>query len=209
MYHLSAADGPPDSRLFLAPTLAKSEQGPPVERVVLARDDVANMVWGIETTIPGVLGDGVDGFESVTALTVHLARRQPPATQPEPVETDSVIRYVLGTKVPENWIPFIAVHEPGSNRQIRLQRAAMPRLVTGDLTDTVEPRGVLLRHGLDRGDSYFVHEEEVPRSGAVVSRSFQRARWRHGRVSTWLGRQKRTGLGPGASGLRFDRIEPT
>jgi hypothetical protein len=208
MYHLSAADGPSDTRLFLAPTLPKSEQGPPVEQVVLARDDVANMVWGIETVIPGVLGDGVNGFETATALTGYLARRQPPDTGPEPVETDAEIRYVLGTTVPENWIPFIAVHELGSNRQIRLQRAAMPRLVTGDLADVVEPRGVLLRQGLDQGDSYFVHEEEVPRSGAVVSRSFQRARWRQGRVSTWMGRRKRTGLGPGASGLRFDRIEP-
>ena len=100
------------------------------------------------------------------------------------------------------------MNEPGSTRQIRLQRAAMPRLVTGELTDVVEPRGVLLREGLDRGDAYFVHEEEVPRAGANVTRAFQRARWRHGRVSTWLGRRKTTGLGPGGSGLHFDRLEP-
>jgi len=208
IYHLSAGDGPPDSRLFLSPTLPKSQQGKPVEEVVVARDEVANMVWGVESVIPGVLGDGLSGFEAATAFTGFLARNQQPDTGTGPVETDAEVRYVLGTTVPENWIPFLPVHEPGSNRQIRLQRAAMPRLVTGELTDVVEPRGVLLRHGLDQGDPYFVHEEEVPRAGAVVTRSFQRARWRQGRVSTWLGRRKRTGVGPGASGLRFDRIEP-
>ena len=207
LYHLSGSDGPPDDRLFLAPALARSEGGSPIEEVVLARDEVANMVWGIEAVIPGVRGDGTNGFEAATALTAYLARTQPPPVEPPPVETDAAIRYVLGTTVPENWIPFIATHEPGSNRQIRLQRAAMPRLATPDLSDVVEPRGVLLREGLDAGERYFVHEEEVPRGGAVVTRAFQRSRWRHGRVSTWLGRRKTTGRGPGASGLRFDRTE--
>jgi hypothetical protein len=207
LYHLSPGDGPPDDRLFLAPALARSDSGAVIEEVVLARDEVANMVWGIESVIPGVRGDGTNGFEAATALTAFLARSESAGGGPE-VETDAEIRYVLGTTVPENWIPFIAVNEPGSNRQIRLQRAAMPRLVTGELTDVVEPRGAVLRHGLDAGEPYFVHEEEVPRGGAVVTRAFQRARWRHGRVVTWLGRRKTTGRGPGASGLRFDRIEP-
>jgi hypothetical protein len=207
LYHLSPGDGPPDDRLFLAPALARSDSGAVIEEVVLARDEVANMVWGIESVIPGVRGDGTNGFEAATALTAFLARSESAGGGPE-VETDAEIRYVLGTTVPENWIPFIAVNEPGSNRQIRLQRAAMPRLVTGELTDVVEPRGAVLRHGLDAGEPYFVHEEEVPRGGAVVARAFQRARWRHGRVVTWLGRRKTAARGPGASGLRFDRTEP-
>ena len=122
---------PPDDRCSCAPALARSEGGSPIEEVVLARDEVANMVWGIEAVIPGVRGDGTEGFEAATALTAYLARTQPPPTGPPPVETDAEIRYVLGTTVPENWIPFVATNEPGSNRQIRLQRAAMPRLSTG------------------------------------------------------------------------------
>jgi hypothetical protein len=208
LYHLSPSDdGPPDDRLFLAPALARSDGGTPIEEVVLARDEVANMVWGIEAVIPGVSGDGTEGFEAATALTAFLARTQPPPTGPPEIDTDAEIRYVLGTTVPENWIPFVATNEPGSNRQIRLQRAAMPRLSTGTLSDVVEPRGVLLRVGLDESQPYFVHEEEVPRGGIVVRRAFQRSRWRHGRVSTWLGRRKSMGRGPGASGLVFDRVE--
>jgi hypothetical protein len=36
--------------------------------------------------------------------------------------------------VPEHWIPFIPVHQAGSVREIRLQRAAMPRLLRSDPT---------------------------------------------------------------------------
>ena len=53
--------------------------------------------------------------------------------------------------VPENWIPFIPVHVAGSNREIQLQRAAMPRILEGDPNPPVkvQPRTVLLRQGLD------------------------------------------------------------
>ena len=48
---------------------------------------------------------------------------------------------------------------------------------------------------------YFVHEEEVPRAGVIVTRKFQRARGPNGEVFTWIGRRKETGRGEGASGL--------
>ena len=87
-----------------------------------------------------------------------------------------------------------------------LQRAAMPRLGS---TDPVTPRGTLLRHGLDQPDPgpYFIHEEEVPKAGVVVSRTYQRARWWDGRIYLWLGRRKRVGRGEASSALEFDQIE--
>ncbi|HET9769171.1 MAG TPA: hypothetical protein VFS60_20170, partial [Thermoanaerobaculia bacterium] len=75
----------------------------------------------------------------------------------------------------------------------------------------VEPRGEVLRTGLDEGPvtrRYFLHEEEVPRAGAIVTRGFQRARWFDGKVYTWIGRRKETGRGQGASGLAFDCARP-
>jgi hypothetical protein len=127
-----------------------------------------------------------------------------------PIETEAKIRYRLGTRVTENWIPFIPVHKPGQNRDIRLQRAAMPRLIQGTPDLPVEPRGAILRPGLDETPKqpYFVNEEEAPQAGAVTRRSYQRTRWLDGRIYTWLGRQKLTGLGQGFSGLEFDRIVP-
>lgn len=54
--------------------------------------------------------------------------------------------------VPENWIPFVPVHLEGDNREIQLQRAAMPRILEGGPKPPkkVRPRTVLLREGLDK-----------------------------------------------------------
>jgi hypothetical protein len=69
------------------------------------------------------------------------------------------------------------------------------------------PRGQVLRPALP-GAPYFIHEEEVPRAGAVVTRAFQRVRNADGRTHLWLARRKRAGRGEGSSGLKFDQIEP-
>ena len=87
----------------------------------------------------------------------------------------------------------------------------MPRLTDAIAESVIEPRGKILRVRLDavEGDrTYFVHEEEVPRAGVIVMRTFQRARWFDGKVFTWIGRRKETGRGDGASGLVFDQILP-
>jgi hypothetical protein len=74
----------------------------------------------------------------------------------------------------------------------------------------VKPRGQLLREGLDNGGAaaYFIHEEEVPRAGIEVTRSFQRTRWTDGGVIVWMGMRKQTGRGEASSGLRFDILQP-
>jgi hypothetical protein len=211
MYGLSARAEPGvvDQRLLLAPALAKTQEGDPVERIVFARDEMTNMVWGVEERIPGALGLGVDGFERATAMSAYFLQQVPPS-EITPEETDATIRYRLGNTVPENWIPFIATREPGSARLIRLQRASMPRLTDAIPDSRVEPRGAVLRVGLDGVDvrqPYFLHQEQVPRAGAIVTRGFQRTRWFDGKVFTWIGRRKQTGRGQGASGLEFDRID--
>jgi hypothetical protein len=171
---------------------------------------MTNMVWGVEERIPGVLGAGADGFERATALSRYFSQRTPAATE-VPETSQATIRYLLGTSVPENWIPFLATHRPGSQRLIRLQRASMPRLTDAIPDSRVEPRGAILRIGLDGVEirqPYFLHEEEVPRAGAVVTRSFNRTRWFDGKVFTWIGRRKETGRGQAASGLAFDQTVP-
>jgi hypothetical protein len=112
--------------------------------------------------------------------------------------------------VPENWIPFIPVHVPGSNREIQLQRASMPRIIENSAApiEKVKPRTSLLRQGLEStpAQPYFVHEEEVPRAGVRVSQAYRRTRWTDGRVFVWLGARKNVGRGEASSGLQFDRL---
>ncbi len=211
LYKLAIAgtDGKADHRLFLPPAIGKIQEGKPIEKIVLARDEMANMVWGIENIVPGVFGTGVNGFETATALSNYFLQ-QNTGEETQTSENDAKIQFRLGTSVPENWIPFIARHKPGSNRFIRLQRAAMPRLTDGDGATRVEPRGQILRTGLDQSNKepYFIHEEEVSRAGSIITRSFQRTRWIDGKVYTWLGRRKQTGRGESASGLEFDQTVP-
>jgi hypothetical protein len=210
MYSLNARAEPgvADQRLLLAPALAKAQESEPIERVVFARDEITNMVWGVEERIPGALGLGVDGFERAAAMSGYFLQRVP-ASEVTPEETDAAIRYRLGNSVPENWIPFVATRKPGSARLIRLQRASMPRLTDAIPDSRVEPRGAVLRVGLDGvtvRQPYFLHQEQVPRAGAIVTRSFQRTRWFDGKVFTWIGRRKQSGRRPAASGLEFDRL---
>ena len=46
-------------------------------------------------------------------------------------------------------------------------------------------------------------DEEVPRSGVIVTRSWQYARWVDGSTHVWIGHRKEPGRGEGSSGLRL------
>jgi len=197
---------PADLTLLLLPTVAKLDSSPPAEDVWLIRDEVADMVWGVETSVPLASGETAPGVEAGGLLRAFLAAQlPPPSPPPDPV---APVRYEVMSTVPENWIPFIGVHVEGSNRAIQLQRAALPRILEGDPNPPVkvQPRTVLLRQGLDDhpARTYFLAEEEVPRAGTRVLQSYQRTRWTDGRVVTWLRVRRQTGRGEGSSGLRFD-----
>ncbi len=205
------ANAPADTSLLLLPTVVKIQDGAPTEEVLLVRDEVANMVWGVENSVPLANGESKRGAEAATETRAFFERLLGIAPPP-PVPAAAPIRYEVMNSVPENWIPFIPVHVPGSNREIQLQRAALPRVLPGDPAPAVKirPRTVVLREGLDRTppQTYLLHEEEVPRAGARLTQAFQRTRWDGGRVYTWLRVRRQTGRGEGSSGLGFDRLVP-
>lgn len=70
--------------------------------------------------------------------------------------------------------------------------------------DIVKAKGVLLN---EVQPHYFINEEEIPYSGTIITRTYQRARWYNGKTFVWIGRYRETGRGPGNSDLRFDQIE--
>jgi hypothetical protein len=212
LHRRGISSGAADQRLFIPPSAIQVFESEPVERVNMVRDEMANMVWGIETQVPDGLGGGMDGFEASLRLVNYL-KEISTATPPPAVSNDADIRYLLGTTVPENWIPFIPSRVGGVNsRAIQLRRAAMPRIIEGETPVRIRPRTELLREGYDSVNNiwgaYHIHEEEVPRSGAIVKRTWQRTRWNNGAAVTWLGRRKTNGRGQGNSGLEFDAILP-
>lgn len=214
----SVKPAPADTDLLLLPTVAKIQEGKPVEEVVFIRDELANMVWGIETIIPLPSGWSKSGFEAAGEyhglLQKLITDKFGEAEAPSPAkdgDEEAKIRYDIMNAIPENWIPFIPAHVKDSNREVQLQRAAMPRILEGnpDKPDKIRPRTALLQVGLADKLPYFIHEEEVPRSGIRVEQSFQRTRWNNGKVFVWFGVRKTTGRGGGSSGLGFDRIVAT
>ena len=230
MYALTVAKGefedPEfDKRVLLPPAAAKTIESEPLEEVKFIRDEMANMVWGIESRIPDGLGGGIDGYEAAKNLKdvfESLMAEENPDVEITLPEIDlnanelkantykPQLKYMLGNTVSENWIPFIAVHKPQSYREIHFQRASMPRIIDLFAPHAIRPRTQLLRLGVNDSDNqitpYYINEEEIPRAGVRVTGTYQRTRWYNGKIVSWYGRRKRTGRGEGSSGLRFDMV---
>jgi hypothetical protein len=200
-----------DNRIFFPPVLTKVHESEPTELVKFVRDEMANMVWGVEDRIPNMLGESMDGNQAAYDLVEFL--KSLGNTEEKIKELAGVLKYELANTVPENWIPFIPIHLGNDNRSIQLRRASMPRTLRNLYPTSpgqVRPRTDILRAGLRDNDtqqfSYDLYEEEVPKAGVQVIANYQRARWYNGKIFNWYGRRKRTGRGQGSSGLRFDTI---
>ena len=215
MYNLSTLnpDGvrntPTDTRLLVLPNVVKNLESEPNEEVYFVRDEMTNSVWAIESSLPDELGSTLDGNNNSRAFTDELHQLDT-TTVANDTDVNAMFRYTLANTVPENWIPFIPVHTDDKNRQIKLQRASMPRLFNNEFTH-VRPVTQLLREGLEDNDTqtkaYFINEEEVPRAGVQLSATFQRTRWYNGSVVNWYGYRKQVGRGEGSSGLAYDKVD--
>ncbi|HEX3285984.1 MAG TPA: hypothetical protein VHT50_15335 [Mycobacterium sp.] len=196
-------DDSPLADVFVLPaTLRHPLEGPPLEEVALFRDEMANVVWGVERIVQGPSGEPVKRAGRVLG-------------QPVPDDLDdAAIVYRLMTAVPDHWIPFVSVPVEGVQIQdfaTELERRPMARLSAGGVLELLHPHGVLLRGdptGDIATDRLRIAEEEVPREGVVVTRRFQMARTPDGSSVLWIGRRKAVGQGEGYSGLKFDIAVP-
>lgn len=210
-----------DTRILIPPALPKIQESESVEEVIFLRDEMSNLVWAVENKINNLLGMGMDGHKAASELLTYLQSLN--ETTPIDLAENAVLKYLLGNTVPENWIPFMAIHLSGQNRAVQLQRASMPRQLNG-ANMPVRPRNQLLRYGFEdqpgsalapyinpssneQQQAYFIHEEEIPRAGIIVKGTFQRSRWYGGKIVQWYGYKKQFGKGEGGSGLVFDRVE--
>jgi hypothetical protein len=175
----------------------------PLEEVALFRDEMANLVWGVERVVQGRSGEPVDRRRFVPRVSLRQ-------TLPGDLDDASIV-YRLMSPVPDNWVPFVAVPVAGGRGAIELERRPLVHFRDDGTVDVTHPRGVLLLSAPNADhahDRLRIAEEEVPRDGAVVTRRYQLARTTSGGTIVWLGRQKRVGSGEGWSGLRFDTALP-
>ena len=179
---------PAPNLFFLPPSLVKSLDSRPIEEVLFLRDEMANMAWGVERIIESASEQQLNRFEQ---------RRNGAVTEP-PSATGKAV-YKLATEVPDYWVPLVPVKRPTG---LRLERGKLLKLDGKE--EFVEAQGAILEGGATNRLDIF--EEELPREGVRVTRSYQFARWHDGSSHVWIGRRKRVGSGEGSSGLRFDSL---
>jgi hypothetical protein len=180
--------------LLVAPALASGLQGPPIEEVLLLRDEMANMAWAVERSVEGSHGLPVDR----AAAEYERLRDAPP-----PASDADTLAYRLRTDIPGHWLPLLPQRLQAGDPSMTLRLAALPSAQPDGTTVLLRPLGQLLAPASPRA-TVELREEEVPREGARVIRAYQLARWFDGTTFLWLGRRKAVGRGEGSSGLRFD-----
>ena len=194
--------------LFLPPALPQGLQSEAIEEVLLLRDELANLGWAVERRIAELGGRPLDRFEEYQRARAEAAAtpaEPEPVPPPGPEEAGSAeapeLRYRLANRVPDFWFPLVPVRPDPASPEIRLARGRV--LQHGpDADGPPAPLGQLL----EAGRPLQLFEEEVPRAGARVTRSYQYVRWTDGGAHLWIGRRKIAGRGEGSSGLRFDSI---
>jgi len=186
------ATGVAITNLFFLPPTIRALEGPVLEEVMLLRDEVANLGWAVERRLESPLEVGLETAKDVAELA------------PAPDAPRDVPAYRLATPVPKHWVPLLPVRVSETSAEVRLARGAVldldgvPHVVSAQarILDVGNPAGRLL-----------IREEEVPREGLVVRRSYQAARWYDGRLFVWAGNRASVGRGEASSGLAFDALE--
>jgi hypothetical protein len=80
---------------LLTACLCRSNESDPIEQLLLVRDETANMACGVEHIVQGASGAPVDRASV------------PPAPAASSDVTSPVLRYQLGTSVPDSYIHVI------------------------------------------------------------------------------------------------------
>ncbi len=174
---------------FLAPTI-RTIDGPVLEEVMLLRDELANLGWAVERRLESPLEVGVETARDVVDLA-------PPPEVPREVPV-----YRLAAPVPAHWVPLLPVRVSEDSAEVRLARGAV--LDLSGVPRVIES----LARALDPGEGrLLIREEEVPREGVVVRRTYQAARWYDGRLFVWSGNKASVGTGEASSGLAFDDLD--
>ena len=156
--------------LYFAPQLAATVEGKPIEEVKVLRDEMANMVWGVENVVPDGCGGIIDANLYATQLQQVVDEvneagksiRDPQTIVFGNEETGAIesakFSYLLQSTVPFNWIPFIPQRLSNKDdktspffqdgREIILRRGKMPCYLyngNGYNLESVRPQGSIMR----------------------------------------------------------------
>jgi hypothetical protein len=212
--------------LYVPPVSGGREESPIIEEIRFARDEDANVVFAIERTVPNASGEPTSGFAAhlerlrrgreQAGQTTSGTSEGVPTGAKEPSLPPPKIGYVLATKVPANWIPFIAtdsynLKDGVPQGAVKLQRAAMVSTDNADAQQLIQGMSRMLQPDREDPQSQvkWIEEAAVGREGVRVELRRHRMRSPTGETYVWLGRKVGVGKGEARSGLRFDAVVET
>lgn len=108
--------------------------------------------------------------------------------------TGPVAYYIPKSYMPPHWIPYVP-RQLADNQEMVLRRGS-----TRSNHTLKQYKGIFL------SESKYIHEEEIPRTGIVLTRSIQLARDNEGNRLIWWGRKKKPSEYIKSSGLKFDYL---
>ncbi len=188
-----ATYNPIDHFLYLPPISGHREASPPIEELLLLRDEYANMIWAVEQRVKNYLGNTLDGYD------LHLELNGPfvdlAAADREDPESLPIFRFA--TNIPSNWIPYL----PRGTNEFIVRRAFMTSNEPDRPLREIPPLSYLAGQELIE-----IQEDAIPKAGVRIQLTRQRLRWTDGQTYVWQGRQVRVGRGEGNSGLQFDGL---
>ncbi|HEY9063377.1 MAG TPA: hypothetical protein VIO33_00240 [Burkholderiaceae bacterium] len=155
-YELDTSAGAPVARmpsaLYLSPALDTLE-GPPLEHVMMMRDEMANLVWGIEKRVQGTSGEPIDRKFESTRLSTTQVLRPPVDPAAAPAGSGPLLHYTLQTPVAANWVPFLPVRKAGAtpaNWAIQLQRGVVTHYYQVTEDRMLDPRNAAYAAFIER-----------------------------------------------------------
>jgi hypothetical protein len=187
---VTAGDPALGMRVFPAPC-APPLEGPALDDLLVARDEMANLGWIIELATRDWDGGPVDRNRRWLQLR--------PASDPtyNPAAAKNAATYRLGTSLPDYWYPLLTQAAPDGTLQLAL--ATLPP-GAADVSD----EGVA-GHVIPHTPQTALADEEAARTGTRVNRVNRLGRI-GGTRTGWRARVRRPGTGEASSGLRFDLL---
>ena len=180
----------------------RSPESAPVEEVAFFRDEMANVVWGVERAYQGGAGDRVDRYEE------HQRRARRARSGSTTDFGDAQLLYRLQTDVPDHWHPFVPVRARRGRADARRRSSSSGARSSGCWPTARARRPAARPHPDRRGAAPARGGGGAARAAPRSTRTFQLARWTDGRYHLWSGGTQGTGRGEGSSGLRFDVVAP-
>lgn len=188
MWDLARADGPADASAGLRlcwPISPPRLEGPVLEEILLAKDELANLAWIVELQTQDPGGRTVDRFRRWQEL------------RPDHTAAVEAMGYRLGTAVPDFWYALATVGEHGSQQ---FRRASLPPEASG--VSDVGVQGIIVAHDTTAA----LAVSAISRQGSRVLRRDCLILGPAG-LRVWRARLAQLGTGEASSGLRFDLVD--